>query len=229
MSEELGKLRQLEIKSKRKPAFVRKPYTMTPEALAQRREAAKLSTGPKDTTATRLNAWKHGQYCDSLISRIMKPCFSTCAAFETCEHVTEGRTRPGDPCLNREDMLNTLDIIGRAIQKQEAGQSDFEQIMAVELAGALEIVRVLRDEVLANRCMSVRQKLDEDGGVIAEEWVLHPGLMALPKLLENLGITFRDWNITPAQISKVKSDDKAAETAADLMARLAGQVRGAGQ
>ncbi|MBI5189940.1 MAG: hypothetical protein HZA22_04645 [Nitrospirae bacterium] len=201
----------------------RGPYHMSEAAVQARKDNAKKSTGPTSAAGKAIssrNARSYGQAANSLINRIIKPCFSTCEHYAECEFVEEGRTSAGGDCLDREHVLEALSAIGKALKND---RKDFEEIMQVELAGILGVVQDVRDAVTEYGVLVKSFKMDADGGVIAEEWKLNPALLALPKLIADLGITFKDWNLTPAAIAKVKQGDDAIKSAADIMGALMGR------
>ena len=80
------------------------------------------------------------------------------------------------------------------------------QLFTVTAAGTVgEALKTLKSE-----------KFDADGKVIGHEIKVHPALLALPKLQKDFGISLTDFNLTPAAESKAKSDEKTAETLADI-------------
>ncbi len=65
-----------------------------------------------------------------------------------------------------------------------------------------------------------RDKWDKDGGLIGYEIVAHPSLLALPKLMADLGITPSEMMITPKALLKDQNEKESIKSAADIMSRL---------
>jgi hypothetical protein len=205
------------------PIRVKRTYTVTEAVRAANRANAQHSTGPKTpegkATCSK-NGWKHGKYAQSRILGLGKPCKSTCPQYP-CSIVEEGGTQPGGDCLNREHLVEACQAIERALKT-----ADFESLndlMTVELGETLAIIRELRASILEHGPVVESAKVDKDGRVIGYELKPHPSLLALPNLMKNLGISFTDYNLTPAALAKVKTDEKAADSIADIF-RAAGNA-----
>jgi hypothetical protein len=82
---------------------VRRRYTMSPEALAQRKAAAASPVQAHSMEGNR-NGWKHGHYAKNFINKL-KPCKSTCPQYP-CSLVEEGEVEPGDDCLDKADIIS---------------------------------------------------------------------------------------------------------------------------
>ncbi len=203
----------------------RRRYTLSPEALEQRRNAAENSTGP--TTAegkrsSRKNAVKYGLYASSFLLKFGKPCKSTCPQFADCEMVKEGGTRPGAECLDRAHLIEMLDAFSAALDGDTEGIKD---MMAVELAGAQDVVRQMREEIAKYGTLVKEEELDENGKVVRTTLKLNPLLNVYPRLLAEFGITMPAWNLTEREVLKNKTDEKAAETAASIFSGLVDKAR----
>jgi hypothetical protein len=72
--------------------------------------------------------------------------------------------------------------------------------------------------------MVKREKRDGKGNIIVE-FVPHPTLASLPKLIADLGLTPSEFLITPRSKSRSDSDKEGALTLADLITR-AGKALG---
>lgn len=198
------------------PIRVKRSYTMTEAAREQRRLAAARSTGPTTEAgknACSKNAWKHGKYAQSRIIGLGKPCKSTCPDYP-CSLVEEGRCVPGGDCLDKEHLVEACLAIERALKNQDF--DSFNDLMVMELGETLQVVREARAAILEHGAVVECARYDKDGKVIGYELKPHPMYLALPNLMKNLGISFTDFMMTPAAIERKKSDDKAAETLADI-------------
>lgn len=207
------------------PIRVKRSYTMTEAARAQRLAAAARSTGPttaegKATCAK--NAWKHGKYARSRILGLGKPCKSTCPEFP-CALVEEGRCAPGTDCLDKEHLFEACLAIERALKTQDF--DGFNDLMVMELGETLQVVRELRGAILEHGAVVESARFDKNGNPIGYDLKPHPALLALPNLMKNLGISFQDFMITPAALEKKKSDDDARETFGSILANALGGLR----
>ena len=94
---------------------VKRRYTLSARALEQRRQAAQ---SPKPGMQGKRNAWKHGKYAETMLTRI-KPCLSTCAKYP-CRLVDEGATEPGKDCLDAEELLSIIHAVHAALSNPES-------------------------------------------------------------------------------------------------------------
>ena len=196
------------------PLRVRRSYTMSEAALEQRRSAQATRT-PESFEKSKKNSWKHGRYAASRLLGVGKPCKSSCPDYP-CSLVEEGKCRPGAACMDKEHLYESCMAIEKALLTQDF--VDFNQLMVLELAESLSVVRELRASVLEHGAVVECAKVDKEGKIIAYELKPHPSLLALPNLMKNLGISFNDFMMTPAAIERKKTEDKAVETLADLFA-----------
>lgn len=205
------------------PIRVKRSYTMTEAARAQRLAASAKSTGPTTPEGKAIcskNNWKHGKYSQSRILGLGKPCKSTCADYP-CDLVEEGKCRPGAECLDKEHLLEACMAIERALKEQDYG--DFNSLMVMELGETLSVIRELRGAILEHGTVVETARVDKNGNIIGYELKPHPALLALPNLMKNMGISFTDFMMTPAAIERKKSDEGAAATIADIF-RSAGNA-----
>jgi hypothetical protein len=207
------------------PVRVKRSYTMTEAARAQRQAAAAMSTGPTTLAgkaASSKNAWKHGKFAQSRILGLGKPCKSTCPDFP-CSLVEEGRCTPGADCLDKEHLIEACLAIERALKEQDFG--NFHDLMVMELGETLQVVRELRASILEHGAVMESAHFDKEGKVIGYELKPHPSLLALPNLMKNLGISFTDFMMTPAAVERKKSGQEAAETLADILSGINRKVK----
>jgi hypothetical protein len=188
----------------------KRPYTVTPEVIEQRRNAGRKNPGGAR------NNWKHGLYASSLLLQIVKPCKSTCDDYP-CSIVDGGQTKPGAACYEKEHLIEIVDAIISAATKQEGGQDHLNALISLELATNLMVLRTLKEAIIDSGAMIDVPYVDKDGKVVAHVPKLHPGLIALPKLLQALNISFGDYMLTPKEIEKAKQTDTGFKTLADIM------------
>ncbi|MGC2423181.1 MAG: hypothetical protein WA666_02370 [Nitrospirota bacterium] len=227
LAEELARLDAHEKAQKRpkaKPLSQLKPhrkYTFSESAHEARVKNAQKSTGPaseEGKAASSQNARKPGGvYAASLLMQLRKPCKSTCPIFDKCEVVGSGQTRPGGACLDKVHFLESLDAITKALA---GNNSDLQDLVAVELAGILQVGRELLHAIDAFGVIMTIERTDDLGRVIQQEARLNPAVKAYSEWMRDFGLTLREQNITPAAISKVKQGEKDSETGASLLARI---------
>jgi len=202
------------------PAKMRVPrnYTLSAAAIEARRRNAKKSTGPKTPegkAASSRNAWKHGLYASSRLLQFAKPCRSTCPKFSDCEIVGNGVTSPGGDCLDKEHLLEAVIAIDKAVREQDT--DSLNELVAFELAEILQVIRRLRADILEDGTIIKSEKLNKEGEVIGYEYKLHPGLLALPKLLSDFGLTLPDFRLTPKEIHRSKDVEDGVQTIAQIL------------
>lgn len=208
----------------------RRPYTVTPLAIKARQDNSLKSTGPiteEGKTASSRNSWKHGKYSSSFITGFLgRPCISTCDKFKTCSLISDGLTEPGDKCLDKQFVAEAFDYIIAAVQGGEMG--DFQSMAALEMAGGIDILRMMKESIIENGILVKDTKIDKEGNVIAEGFKLNPVLPEYQKMLTTLGFTPGDFNLTPAAIAKVnknKADDENTKTLADTLSEIGSSLK----
>lgn len=195
---------------------VKRKYTMTDKALAQRRAACQHSTGPiteEGKAACSKNAWKHGLHAKTRLLNTGKPCKSTCPQYP-CSLVDDGATRPGQQCLDKEYMLSCLNAISDALQS--GNLYELKNVAALQMSQTMQVVDELQASILEYGVYIKDEKLDKDGRVISYALKPNPSLLPLSNLLKAAGITMPDFMITPAAVEKQKTDKEAAATIADI-------------
>lgn len=211
------------------PIRTRRSYTLSPQALAARRANAQKSTGPttdEGKKSSSRNAWKHGKYAEARIIGLGKPCKSTCPQYP-CSLVEDGRCEPGSDCLNKEILVEACRAIEKALLDKDF--DSLNSLMVMELGETLQVVRELRGAILEHGAVVESARFDKDGKAIGYELKPHPALLALPNLMKNLGISFTDYNLTPAALEKVKTDKETAATLADIFRGAASSLAQAKQ
>lgn len=186
---------------------IKRHYTMTEKALKQRKKAAKGS---------KVNHWKHGRTAKSFLNRI-RPCHSTCAHYP-CEVVAEGGTKPGGICLDKAAVIHGYRSITKAINDKD--YKDFNEIAAFTIAESLHTINLLIEDIIRDSTMLKREKYDTSGNVIGYEIVPHPSLLALPRMIADLGITPAEFLITPRSVARAGDEEKGAKTLADIMSSI---------
>lgn len=208
----------------------RRPYTMTPAAIEARQMNAQKSTGPvteEGKASSSRNSWKHGLYSSSFITGFLgRPCKSTCDKFEDCSLVSDGTTAPGDSCLDKQFVAEAFDCIITAVQG--GGMEGFQGMAALEMAGGIDILRMMKESIIENGVLVKDKKIDKTGAVIGEGFKLNPVLPEYNKMLTTLGFTPGDFNLTPAAIAKVnknKADDENTKTLADTLSDIGSSLK----
>lgn len=196
---------------------VRRRYTLTPEALAQRR-AASHSPAKSAASAGNRNAWRHGSYAASFINK-MRPCLSTCPHYP-CELVEEGETAPGEDCLDKAEVLRFYRAVHDAIAEKK--YDAFNELAALQIGNAIKVIDMLMEDLLRDGTVVKREKHDAKDNLVIE-YVTHPSLLALPKLLADLGLSAAEFLITPRSLKKANAEEELPKTLADMMSR-AGRV-----
>ncbi|MDH4319891.1 MAG: hypothetical protein OEV73_00180 [Desulfobulbaceae bacterium] len=201
-------------------AKVKRNYTLSAAALEQRRQAA---LQPKPGMVGKRNAWKTGQYASSFISRI-KPCKSTCDKYP-CQLVTENATVAGKDCLDKAELLATIHIIHDAIKNPKDNAGGFQEIAAANIANCINILEMLQQAIIQDGVV-LKEKTVGKGGV-TEKFKLHPALLALPKMIQDLNLTPDQFLITPKAQAKAEGEQEAAKTIGELLGAAGRQLAAA--
>jgi len=199
---------------------VKRHYTVTPAVIERNKKNAQQS---RPGSADNKRNWKGGKFAKDFIEGRIKPCLSTCPDFADCELVSEGYTKPGGVCLDKAAVIATYSAIMDAIKHQE--YDDFNEVSGLMIAEAYHVVRSLMEDVMRDGGVCKRLKYDKNGVLQSEEFVPHPGLLAIPKLIADLGINPREMNITPKAMKDDKNTEEANKTAAGLMSDMARRMR----
>lgn len=191
---------------------IKRKYTMSEAAIEQRRKAG---------IACRKNplspAWKHGRHAKNWITGAIRPCKSTCAQYP-CALITEGDAKPGGPCLDKAAVIETYSAIINAIKHKKF--DDYQEIASLSIAQSIQTLNMLLEDIIRDGTTIKREKFDGKGNIIGTEYVHHPALNALPKLIADLGMTPGEMMITPKAISKQITEDEGVKTIADLMSKV---------
>lgn len=190
----------------------RRHYTMTDKAREQRKKAAKGS---------KVNHWKHGKSAKSFLTRL-KPCHKTCEHYP-CEVVVQGGTKPGGVCLDKAAVINNYMTLIKAIEKKD--YKDFNELASLTIAESIHTLHLLLEDIMRDGTMLKKNKYDKDGNYIGYEVVTHPSLLALPKMIADLGITPNEMMITPKALAKKGDDDEGIKTIADLMSSIGRKMK----
>ncbi len=197
---------------------VKRRYTLSERALEQRRKAAQA---PKPGMKGKRNAWKHGQYSTSMLTRI-KPCLSTCLKYP-CRLVDEGATEPGKDCLDAEELLHIIHTVHDALSDPE-NTDGFREIAAVNMGNSIRILEMLQEDILRDGSTVKSTKPGKFGDVV--EYKPHPALLALPKLIHDLNMTPEQFMITPKAKLKQKNEDDAVQGLTEILKTAGGLLKG---
>jgi hypothetical protein len=200
---------------------VKRSYTLSPLALVQRQNAAEKSTGPvtpEGKAASSMNAWKHGQHSRKRILSLGKPCKSTCPQYP-CSLVNDGDTQPGQQCLDKQYMLQTIEALSQALTN--GNLTDLKQVITLQLGGTLQVIEELQASIIEYGVYMKSEKLGKDGKIIGHEIKPNPSLLPLSNLLKAAGVTLPDFMITPAAVERKKSDEDNTNTLANIFSAAA--------
>lgn len=193
----------------------RRKYTMSPEALEQRKAAShspKLAESMKGNN----NAWKHGQYASNFIKQVFTPCKGTCEHYP-CHLVDEGRTDTGDICLDKIEIAESLRALTKAIQSGDL--SEWKDIAAVRLGGLDAVLKMLIEDVTNENTILKSEMFGKDGVSLGYKIAPHPSLNYIADLARTLGYSFEQFLSTPLILKKTESEKKAADALANIMGR----------
>jgi hypothetical protein len=219
-------------------------YTMSDEALEQRRQAASKSTGPKTEAgkaASSRNAWKHGLCRGAnldttymVLGAFGKPCRTTCPKYP-CGLVDDEITRPGGDCLDKEVYVRAFEAITQTLQSGDVAHG--HAMLAGQVAGAIEILNRIREELAENGLVMHVPLIGKDGGAImlpardeagnpagekpATRPVLNPIIPHYTKLLDTLGLNLPEMLATPRSVSKIIDPDNPDDPVTELFGNLA--------
>jgi len=200
---------------------VKRRYTMSEAALAQRR-AATHSAAKCAAMAGNRNGWKHGHFADNFINKL-KPCKSTCPQYP-CRLVEGGEVEPGDDCLDKVEVIGFFRAVHNAVKNKD--YDDFNELASLQIANTIKVVDMLIEDIFRDGTVLQREKTDKDGNHIATEYVTHPSLLALPKLIADLGLNPAEFLITPRSKKRSDVEEEGNKTLAELMSRAAGAFKG---
>lgn len=199
----------------------RRPYTLTPAALAQRKAAASTLAKAEAMKGNK-NAWKTGEHAQGLIRQIFRPCKSTCPQYP-CSIVSEGETEPGEACLDKAQFVRSIQAVESALKDGKI--DDFKAIAAVQIAGGIEVIQRLIADILEDGTVVKSEKWDKEGVVLGYELKNHPALPFLAKLMESMNMTPQDMMITPKALSKQETEDEGFKGLADVLSRIGRNVK----
>lgn len=215
--------------------------------LQQRRDAAKLSTGPRTeagkTTVSR-NAWKHGltsslakqtfrSGAESVAQMFGKPCLRTCPLHPDnpqrepdspiCGLVVDGLTNVGGNCLDKTVYVNAFTALMDAMA--EGSLDGMHGVLAAEGAAMLQMLSEIRSSIARDGLMlkvpivlkSGDVAKDGDGTIIAGDWKPNPLLPAMVMLFDKLGISLPEMLATPQARHRAKTGEDAAKTFQGLL------------
>lgn len=185
-------------------------YTLSEAAIEQRRAA---STQPRSSNN---NGFKHGRYAKNFLHKI-KPCRSTCPNYP-CELVEDGSTKPGDECLDKAEILSFYKAVHEAIAEKKFDAVN--DLAALQIANSMKVLEMLQEDIMRDGSVVKREKYDKNGNLIVE-YVPHPSLLVLPKLVSDLGLNLPEFLATPRAKEKQKTDEDGVKTLGEMMASAA--------
>lgn len=188
-------------------------YTLSEAALAQRKAAATSPEKAKSMLGNR-NAWKTGEHAQGVVRQLFRPCLSSCPQYP-CELIDDGETALGSVCLDKAEFVKGLHALQKALRGGDL--TDFKELAAIRLAGGFDILGRLQEDILENGVKCFDEKIDKDGKVIGYALKPNPSLLALPKLMEVLGVSTSELMLSPREIARNKVEKKKAKALSSLM------------
>lgn len=191
-------------------------YTMTEAGRRQRKTAANSPEKAKAMMGNK-NAWKTGQFAQGFVRQLFRPCLSSCPNYP-CELIDDGEAALGHDCPDKAEFVKGLSAIQKAMRSGDL--TDLREIAALRIAGNIELLGQIQQELIATRGIVMSEKIDKEGRVIGYEMKPHPLYLVLPKLTEVTKMTSADFLMTPLEITRQKTERKKARTMADIMSNL---------
>ena len=188
-------------------------YTMSEAAIAQRKAASNSPEKAKSMLGNK-NAWKTGEHAQGVVRQLFRPCLSSCPQYP-CELIDDGETALGSVCLDKADFVRGLHALQKALR--DGNLTDFKELSALRLAGGFDILGRLQEDILENGVKCFDEKIGKDGTVIGYGLKPNPSLLALPKLMEVLGVSTAELMISPREIARNKVEKKKAKALSSLM------------
>ena len=207
---------------------VKRKYTMSPKAHTARKKNAQLSTGPTSEEGkerSSKNAWKHGEYAQGVFSFLEKTCRKTCPTYP-CSLVDEELVSLGDRCIDKQYMLDAFDAIGNALRANNS--ENLEELAAFEMAGSFDILNQIKEAIQQDGVLMKEEVFTKNGDHAGYKFKPHPLLNNYRKFLTDLGLTMKDFLLTPKEVAKANNDEEstnAIKTVGGLMAEAAGKVK----
>lgn len=202
------------------PARLRVPreYKMSAAAIEARRKGGKASAEKYPN-----KNWKHGKYSRSFITGKIRPCKTTCSDYP-CELIDDGATRPGEACLDKTAVLETYTAIEKSIKDAKCSD-DFRELASLTIAQSKHVLDMLLEDIIRDGTNVKSERFDAAGRVIGFEIKPHPSLLAVTKLISELGMTPQEMMITPRQIAKQGNEETGITTIADLMGDIGNKIK----
>jgi len=170
----------------------KRPYTMSPAALEQRRAnlpaAAAAATGPitiEGKAASSRNGWQHGRYsavnlaqfglgATSMAKMFGKPCVTTCPfhpdnpnrAEAPCSLVLDGLTHAGGSCLDKTVYVHALDALMRVFA--DGDMDSMHGMLATEMAGNMQLLRQIREDIAERGLLIPIPAITKEGVVVRD-------------------------------------------------------------
>jgi hypothetical protein len=203
---------------------------LSPAELAQRRAAAKKSTGPRTLEGkarSSRNGFKHGltskmhlasfdNGLQSLLGAVARPCLSTCPKYP-CSLVDDGTTRPGGSCLDKQVYVQAFAAIVDAVER--GATEGIHGVMAGEMAASLQLIHDLRTLMASQGLVIPVPMINDEGSVITRadgtevigKMIANPAWEMLFKAIERLGINLPELLVTPKSQAQAKVDGEKVD------------------
>ncbi|GJQ44271.1 MAG: hypothetical protein EDM77_03720 [Candidatus Jettenia sp. AMX1] len=201
---------------------VKRRYTKSENYMSDAAREARSKGGKARAEKFPAPNWKHGKYAKSFVTGAIKPCKSTCPQYP-CDIIEEGKTTPGDACLDKAAVIETYKAIIDAVKHKKL--DDFQEIASLTIAQSIQTLQMLLEDVIRDGPTIQSEVFDKHGTVIGHEMKHHPALNVLPKLIADLGMSPQEFMITPKAIAKQGTEEKGIETLGDLLSKIGSNMQ----
>lgn len=200
---------------------VKRPYTLSPEALRARQQNAQKSTGPRTEEGKARSAqngkaggWKHGLYSKSIVRKTFGLCNKQCEKYP-CQAVENDETEKGELCLDHDGLPAKIKVLVDAAQNGDI--KGVKEINAVLLAMFTEQLERMLLNVHWDGALVKEEMFDKYGTLLGHKLKNHPNIGPIIDGMAKLGITFEDMRLTPKELQRTRDADKDRKTLAEAL------------
>ena len=119
-------------------------------------------------------------------------------------------------CKSEEEVIQFFRAVHDAVKNKNF--DDFNELAALQIANTIKVIDMLIEDIIRDGTVLKREKHDAKDNIIIE-YVTHPSLLALPKLVADLGLNPAEFMITPRAIARDKNERDVGKTLAEMMSR----------
>jgi hypothetical protein len=131
---------------------------------------------------------------------------------------------PGGDCLDAEELLHIIRVVHEALLNPEK-QDAFKEISATVIGNNIRILEMLQEDIFRDGTIVKSTKPGKFGDMI--EYKLHPAFNALPKLIQDLGLSLDQFMMTPKVQKQLQTDEDAARGIAEMFKTVGSQLAAA--